>query len=285
MNPDIEIVHPSRRYGWRRDLPDFRDYTYDTPKISAVLAKHTKLQGLRGGAQLPQLTDLRSFCPSIKDQQSLGSCFANAVVEAEEWFDRKAHAGRSINLSRIFVYTLDNYLLGIKGDQGGYLRSAMQVLAMFGAPPEQYWAYQESKLDVEPPAKLYAMAQNYKIDSYYRVVPPGVSGQAALDKLLANLAAGFPFVFGFTVYSSINDVGSNGLIPFPKPNESVEGGHAVMCVGYDLARRVFIIQNSWGKGWGDHGFGYLHFDYVLKNLADDFWTVLHANWLDTAVFA
>jgi C1A family cysteine protease len=56
--------------------------------------------------------------------------------------------------------------------------------------------------------------------------------------------------------------------------EQCLGGHAVLCVGYDLDKEVFIFRNSWGENWGDKGYFYLPFAYVLNaNLAEDFWTI------------
>ena len=40
------------------------------------------------------------------------------------------------------------------------------------------------------------------------------------------------------------------------------GGHAMLLVGYNRAKRYFIVKNSWGKGWGHDGYGYLHYDLV-----------------------
>jgi hypothetical protein len=42
------------------------------------------------------------------------------------------------------------------------------------------------------------------------------------------------------------------------------GRHALLLVGYDVARRVFVVKNSWGSDWGDRGYVYMPFEYVLN---------------------
>src|SRR3954453_8116393 len=88
------------------------------------------------------------------------------------------------------------------------------------------------------------------------------------------LAAGFPFVFGFTVYESFRSVTQNGEVPLPSLGEKVIGGHAVLAVGYADDEQKFVCRNSWGDQWGDAGYFYMPYAYLLdSNLSDDFWTV------------
>ncbi|WP_413291129.1 C1 family peptidase [Bdellovibrio sp. HCB337] len=39
-------------------------------------------------------------------------------------------------------------------------------------------------------------------------------------------------------------------------------GHAALIVGYDIDKRIFYIKNSWGKVWGQQGYGTIPFDYI-----------------------
>jgi len=90
------------------------------------------------------------------------------------------------------------------------------------------------------------------------------------------LASGFPFVFGFTVYDSFEsqDVAKTGVVPMPASGESVLGGHAVLAVGYDDGQQRFIVRNSWGTGWGMHGYFTMPYAYLTdRGLASDFWTI------------
>jgi C1A family cysteine protease len=90
------------------------------------------------------------------------------------------------------------------------------------------------------------------------------------------LSSGYPFVFGFTVYESFEseDVARTGNVPMPGADERIVGGHAVLAVGYDDDESRFICRNSWGSDWGDAGYFYMPYAYLLdNNLSDDFWTI------------
>jgi C1A family cysteine protease len=65
----------------------------------------------------------------------------------------------------------------------------------------------------------------------------------------------------------------------PKKGERLEGGHAVMAVGYDDNARRLLIRNSWGPSWGDRGYGTLPYEYVEKGTADDFWVLVKCNYV------
>jgi C1A family cysteine protease len=293
----------SRRvFGWMPDIPDFRDYSQDTPSVKALLEPGGRPSGRkprgRKAAGLPPSADLRADCSPVEDQGGLGSCTANAGAGLIEYYERRAF-GRHLEASRLFLYKTTRNLMKVEGDVGAYLRTTIGAMVLFGVPPEDHWPYDEgpAAFDREPPAFCYAFAQNFKTIQYFRHDLPGIPAAETLDRVKSNLVAGHPSMFGFAVYSSIEAVDARGAIPFPGPKERILGGHAVVAVGYDdrieikngktggkAAKGALLVRNSWGESWGEKGYGWLPYEYVRRGLAEDFWSVLKKDWIDTGAF-
>ncbi len=280
--------------GWLPDYPDFRDYTGEQETVKALLTKVGVTKSTK--STLPASTDLREWCSPVEDQGSIGSCTANAGVGMVEYFERRAF-GKHIDASRLFLYKTTRNMLHWTGDTGAFLRSTMGALVLFGVPPEEYWPYKTADYEKEPPAFCYAFAQNYQAINYYRLDPPEITKSALLTKIKTNLAGNLPSMFGFTVFSSYTQGSATGKIPYPTTGEKIVGGHAVMAVGYDDKMKIkntypgasettgaLLIRNSWGTGWGDKGYGWLPYEYVLKGLAVDWWSLLKTEWIDTGAF-
>jgi len=279
--------------GWLRDLPDMRDYTLRTAEVADLLGP-LKLLNVAPSV-LPASADLRKWCPAVESQGALGSCTANAGVGLLEYFEKKV-SGKWIDASRLFLYKTTRKLMGVTGDTGSHIRTTMGAMRLFGVPPEAYWPYDVAKFDAEPRAFCYSFGENCKAMKYYRLDLPGTLPQSLLMSIKTNLAAGLPLAFGFTVYSSISDAATSGKIPYPANGEKTIGGHAVDAVGYNDNIRIrnnssgketigaMLIRNSWGDKWGMAGYGWLPYDYVLRGLATDWWTMVTAEWVDTGEF-
>lgn len=280
--------------GWLPPMPDLRDYNAETPEIAKIAGK-LKLTG--AAPKAPASVDLRAWCSPIENQGSLGSCSAHAGMGVVEYFERRAQ-GKHIDGSRLFLYKATRNLMGVTGDTGAWLRNVMGALTLCGVVPEKYWLYNVADFDKEPPAFAYAVADNYEALKYFCHDPLGANVPPAnvLASVKNYLAAGIPAMFGFYGFPSFEKTDIKGGIPYPCPKETAQWGHAIVAVGYDDAKKItntqcnkkttgaLLIRNSWGTGWGDAGYGWLPYDYVLNRLAVDFWSMLSMEWVDTKNF-
>lgn len=241
--------------GWKPDLPDHRDYLYTAPE-QVVQA-------------LPPKVDLSGQCPPVYDQGQLGSCTANAIGAAFE-FDLMKQGLHDFTPSRLFLYYNERLMEGsVSYDSGAQIRDGIKSTAQVGMCPESEWPYNIAKFAQKPPKKCYTDAMKDRAVKYARV-------KRDLQQMKACLASGWPIVFGFTVYESFesNEVAQTGVVPMPGPDESVLGGHAVLCVGYNDETQRFIVRNSWGTDWGIGGYFSMPYEYLTnRGLASDFWTI------------
>jgi len=286
-----------KRLGWVRDFTDCRDFHPKHPDVKAILQQSRPYMKATAGdaGAIASTIDLRAQDTPVYDQGQLGSCTANAGAGILAFCEKKAF-WKFLVPSRLFIYKATRDLTGAVGDIGAQLRTTMQAIAMFGAPPEQYLPYDISKFDDEPPAFLYAMGSNYKGATYYRHDPIGATATDALASIKSSLTAGIPCMFGTSVYSSFPGIDGapddgNGNIPYPSTTDSAKGGHAMVVLGFDDNRTVqsdkgvFIVRNSWSSGWGAGGYGYMPYRYLTDGLASDFWSLVTANFIDTDLFA
>lgn len=270
--------------GWQRDLPDIRDFTPETDAMEKIFHKSKALKPPKAG--IAKSVDLSKWCSPIEDQGSIGSCTANAGVGLLEYYERRAF-GHHLDASRLFLYKVTRKLLHWTGDTGAWLRTTMKAMVLFGLPPEEYYPYDISKYDDEPSAFLYSYAQNYQSIKYYRLDRATASSTQLLKRLKSFLAAGYPAMFGFTVYNFGN---GKGEFEFPGPSDSAQGGHAIVAIGYDDNRKIgkdkgaVKIRNSWGPDWGEGGYGWLPYSYIEAGLAEDFWSLFKSEYVDTGQF-
>ena len=251
------IANQTRKfgYGWVPDLPDHRDQVFAAP-LPQVKA-------------LPAKVDLRKGCPPIYDQGQLGSCTANAIGAAIQ-FDLRKQKCPDFMPSRLFIYYNERVIEhSVASDAGAQIRDGIKSVSKQGVCPEPEWPYDITQFAVKPPPKAYTDALKHKAVSYQAVT-------RNLAQMKGCLAAGYPFVLGFTVYDAFESpqVAKTGVLNMPETGEGVLGGHAVLAVGYDDIQQRFIIRNSWGPRWGLKGHFTMPYSYLLtEDLSSDFWTI------------
>jgi hypothetical protein len=89
------------------------------------------------------------------------------------------------------------------------------ALTLFGVRPEEYWTYDIANYDKDYPAFCYSFAKNYSAIKYVRLDPRAIEKDVLLHSIMDNISNGFPCMFGFTVYNSIQESSTNGKISYP----------------------------------------------------------------------
>jgi C1A family cysteine protease len=233
-----------------------RGYIASKPKAGTK-----QFAGSGRASNLPPKVDLRKYMTEVEDQGELGSCTANAVAGAYEYLVKRHQEIDDYDVSRLFIYynarAIDDE---VDEDAGSRISSAIQSLQDSGACSEETWPYDIDKFTEEPDESAYEEAGKFIVEDV-QAVPVN------LNKWKQALAEGHPIIFGINLFDSFDKQRKPGLVPAPTKTETAReshSGHSMLCVGYSDTDRVFIVRNSWGSDWGDKGYCYIPYDYLMN---------------------
>ncbi len=234
-----------------RDVPDARDRMYRS--------------GARPGA--PPRVDLREWAGPIKDQGEEGSCTGHAFSSAREWMARRYERNTPV-LSAQYLYVEELMANGaFPRDEGAMPRTGCQVLTAKGCCEADLYPYIPGRLTA-PTALQTENALKYKTGAYHRI--------GTMQDFIGCLAdpTPWPVLVGFVVPESFmgEQVANTGVMSIPGRAELSWGGHEVLCLGYDSAKQLALMQNSWGGGWGQGGYFWMPFA-VVDAAETDLWVV------------
>ena len=218
---------------------------------------------------LPQTVDLRGFCPPVENQERTNSCVANAIVGALEVHQRKARLPVT-DMSRLFLYYNARALDEKEGDDcGSHIHKGMAAVLAFGVCEERMWPFLEAMVTTRPTDACYQNATGYEAIQFART--------ARGNSAMAALAQGLPVAFGMYVPGKCYDVArETGTMPMPEelPDPGQPSGHAMLLVGYDLAKEAYLVRNSWGADWGLGGYFWVPFKVMdAWSQPDHFWAI------------
>ena len=244
-------VHAAKGYKAMKAAPDTTQY-----EPSAAVK----------GVSLPPKVDLRPFMSKVEDQGQTSSCVANAVAGAYEYWIKKI-TGKDEDVSRLFVYYNARWRNGdANKDEGSVIQLAMKGLGDFGVCPEPTWPFEKKILTVKPNRDSYKQAADFRVKKMSQV-------PLELDAWKRCLAQGLPIVFGCVLFDSFDQCNQrHGVVPMPSPDDlgrAEHGGHSMCAVGYSDVDKVFIIRNSWGDQWGDKGYCYMPYNYLMNPKFND----------------
>lgn len=221
--------------------------------------QYESLPLMTASPSFPETFDLRPYLPPVRDQGALGTCAAFSAACIKEYHEKIDNPDKfNFQISPFFIY----YFRVNKPSEGMNLRNVMQILTNQGACREQYMPY-----GLREPKSVSAQAvedgARFKISGYAQV--------STINAAKAALMNSGPILFAFPYYE-------NKLSQFwrPKRGLKADGGHAVVGVGW--TQQGFIIRNSWGSGYADHG--YVIYDFAEWGSHFECWSATdqHTIW-------
>lgn len=216
--------------------------------------------------------DLRAYTNGVDNQSTTNSCTAFAVTTMMEIYNYKL-TGIDKSYSALFNYytsrTIHNQS-GVIEDVGSRIYKAVQAIKLYGIVEEKDYPYDIGKVNDVPPLEVWEIGRNNKPDfEFIQILNSGDIVEAPFVKEVLDdgLAIAFTLTIGREFYElankkleEMNYVGIDNI-------SQVDSNHAMCIVGYDdnLNGGSFIVENSWGKEWGDNGFLALKYDVLNKN--------------------
>jgi hypothetical protein len=240
--PKTRVEH-AKRHRVPADVFDARDFVY-APRPSP----------LKPRTQPPDAP--------VLDQGQEPACtgFALATVIHSQLAAR----GDSVHVSPYFLYENAKRYDEWRGEayEGSSIRGAMKGFCTYGACGLKAMSSPLAKGQRRLPQTAYESGAVRPLGAYYRVVTSQIYAlQAAI------LEAGAVLV-SCNVHDGWNTPRKTAHLPQIHWDGKTyeDSGHAFALVGFD--ERGFIVQNSWGPGWGARGLARLTYEDWLANRQD-----------------
>ena len=206
----------------------------------------------------PKMLDWRNYnginwLGPVMNQGNCGSCVAFATVATLE-----ARTSVSAGLPWLHPTFSPQYLFACGGggcESGWMPDSAADFLERNGIPDEACMPYTSGSTGEDVSCTQKCSDSNSRVSKISGYSMPSSYGGNA-EAVKAALKKG-PLITTLFVYADFVTY-AGGI--YKHVTGSSLGGHAVSLVGFDDTKRAWLIRNSWGKEWGENGFGWVSYD-------------------------
>lgn len=216
------------------------------------------------GAALPNAVSLRAHCPTPGDQGNLATCVGWALANAltiERAVRSKTTGKAAIKAMRHSVAFIYNQVKLGDCQAGAKMSDGLKLLMAQGDCLASEFEPAAGDCTKKPADNHRRKAARYATRGYERLFDAHADPNRKIEALCAVLAQKQPVLIAVTVpadfkYRAVKDLDWRGA----------GMGHAMVAVGYDLAKKEFEILNSYGAAWGEGGFFHLNFYTLAANL-------------------
>jgi hypothetical protein len=137
---------------------------------------------------------------------------------------------------------------GMLAMQGAYLRDAVKSARKQGLPLERTWPYDLTKEAVRPSDAAFDEALKATLTKFERVPQDNLA-----NGIKSAISEGYPVVIGMPLGPQFMALTGPLAGQHYEVTQPYVGNHAMCVVGY--TPDYIIVENSWGAGWGDGGYG------------------------------
>jgi Papain family cysteine protease len=209
----------------------------------------------------PASVDLRKWAVSPGYQGQVNSCVPWTIDYAMlGWYSR--YTGRAGQpFAPMYTYSQING----GGDYGSDATTALQLALVQGNDTRIDYIQGDYNWASQPTATERANAARFKIKGYATIVA-GVGLAGTVPALQHALATYHPVAIGMVVRDGFINLGPGPAAVDNDIAGAIRGYHEVLAVGYDTGG--LIVENSWGTGWANRGFGRISWSVVQKDVAE-----------------
>lgn len=245
-----------------------------------------------------------SVLPAIRDQGNRGTCAYFATVGLlETYYMTQPSTACCLKISeeclvglRNWEYETDSYTGADKPDvrpdpNGDLPNSIALTIQHYGVPEAGHFGVSEEQVDCvydgnnekgqSISLSLYEIATKSS-KPYGQGLKFDLNNGPTIDSIKELIALNVPVEVGVLVYWEYLDGRSDWRFNPKIDNEdNLAGAHAIQLVGFEtkLGKTVFKFKNSWGKSWGEEGYGTIDEALLKKSWgydpAFDFTTSIH----------
>jgi len=226
----------------------------------AILETMEDLAGKRAPpayrAQVPRKADISGTLPAPRNQADTSTCTSwGATYAAASQAARRNGLGAAVVLSPSFTY---NIVANDHTCRNATSTSAtLDVLKNVGALPIEEYVFDAGWCGRQPTAAEKQRAARYRIKNWSRF------DATDLNAVKQQIARGVPVIFAMRIGATVTGLRGEAVV---EDDRDLGGSHAMVAVGFDDDRKAFRIQNSWGRGWGDGGYGWFGYDFWKRNI-------------------
>ena len=222
-------------YGCFKEKSDKRDFKY-----YSHLAKAQKLP-----------LGFKLDTSDVKDQGIVNSCVAHTLAS----FLEECYLDANIKFSTGFIYGYRPF--GYSQEQGMYPRQALKTLKHVGDVEYKDFEHNKEMKEIKELVdkdidNLKQRAQSYSIESYARIYEE--------HEIKSCLIKGVAVPISIPVYGDI-ELDEKNIIQIT--NKPISGYHMMLIYGWN--EYGYLVQNSWGKDWGDNGTAILPYEYEIDS--------------------